>query len=522
MPGDSKTTLSSLTGDAILATTFDRLRPRLMAMILRRVSSKMAARIDPEGVVHDTFVRARPRWQSLSPQPKEIDAWVYGQVLDRLRELIRAAMGPQRDVDREVGWAEGSAAPLAEYLVDSQTGPNSAVSRAERCEVVRAALEKLDPTDREIWESASGRLLRTIPTTRVTCIALSPDGALVGAGDEDGRIAVWPVPGGEPISNLEGRHNRINCLSFSPDPVRRREAARSGSGWLLAAGDHGGIVTVWDLHTHSPRSFCRGAGHDVFALAFRPDRMTLASAGRGRAKLWDVATGRLLVDLESWDMSVAVAFSPNGDRLAVAGEKAFDTGGAYIWDLEDHRGIETLGGLLGLPEKVIISPDGRLVAALAQDWQVSLWDRSTGGLMHLFEAPRGSFADNAAMAFDPDGTRLAYAAGREAIIWDVKSGKLLNEWRLLYDVSARKLLATIPSQLPLKGSNISPAIGFDPTGTVLAHRAGTEVGEPFICEACQSRRPPRISHPLENSCQKPRRSRGNLLEGDCGVDRDWS
>jgi len=150
MPGDSKTTLSTFTGDAILAAAVDRLRPRLVAMILRRVSSKMAARIDPEGVVHDAFVRARPRWQSLSPQPKDVDAWVYGQVLDRLRELIRGAMGPEHDVDREVGGAEGSAACLAEQLVDSHTGSNTAVSRAERREVVRAALDKLDPVDREI------------------------------------------------------------------------------------------------------------------------------------------------------------------------------------------------------------------------------------------------------------------------------------------------------------------------------------------------------------------------------------
>ncbi len=150
MPGDSKTTLSTLTGDAILAAAFDRLRPRLVAMILRRVSSKMAARIDPEGVVHDAFVRAQPRWRSLSPQPQDVDAWVYAQVLDRHRELIRGALGPQRDVDREVGWAEGSAAPLAEQFVDSHTGPTTAASRSERREVVRAALEKLDPTDREI------------------------------------------------------------------------------------------------------------------------------------------------------------------------------------------------------------------------------------------------------------------------------------------------------------------------------------------------------------------------------------
>ncbi len=67
MPGDSKTTLSTLTGDLILVAVFERLRPRLVAMILRRVSSKMAGRIDPEGVVRDSFVRAHPRWRVLCP-----------------------------------------------------------------------------------------------------------------------------------------------------------------------------------------------------------------------------------------------------------------------------------------------------------------------------------------------------------------------------------------------------------------------------------------------------------------------
>jgi RNA polymerase sigma-70 factor (ECF subfamily) len=150
VPGDSKTTLTFLTGEAILAGAFDRLRPRLVAMISRRISSKLAARIDPEGVIQEAFVRARPRWQALTPKPDNLDAWVYAQVLDRFRELVRGAMGAEHDVDREIAWPAGAVAPLAEHLVDSQTGPKTAVSRAERREVVRAALEKLDPIDREI------------------------------------------------------------------------------------------------------------------------------------------------------------------------------------------------------------------------------------------------------------------------------------------------------------------------------------------------------------------------------------
>jgi RNA polymerase sigma-70 factor, ECF subfamily len=147
---DSKKTLSFLTGEAILTEAFERLRPRLLAMIGRRIGTKLAARIDPEGVIQEAFLRARPRWQALAPKPDDLDAWVYGQVRDRLIELIRTALGPEHNMDRDIGWPDGSAAPLAEHLVDSQTGPHSAFSRAERCEMVRAALDKLDPIDREI------------------------------------------------------------------------------------------------------------------------------------------------------------------------------------------------------------------------------------------------------------------------------------------------------------------------------------------------------------------------------------
>ena len=74
MPGDSKTTLSFLTGEAILAGAFDRLRPRLLAMIGRRIGSKLAMRIDPEGMIQEAFLLARPRWQALTPKPDDVDA----------------------------------------------------------------------------------------------------------------------------------------------------------------------------------------------------------------------------------------------------------------------------------------------------------------------------------------------------------------------------------------------------------------------------------------------------------------
>ena len=117
----SSPTLTELTEEAILSATFERLRPRLLAMIDRRIGRKLAARVDPEGVVQDSFIRARRRWNALIPKPTELDAWVYSQVLDRLIELIRSALGPEHDVDRDVAWPAAS----VDSLVDSQTGPTS-------------------------------------------------------------------------------------------------------------------------------------------------------------------------------------------------------------------------------------------------------------------------------------------------------------------------------------------------------------------------------------------------------------
>jgi RNA polymerase sigma-70 factor (ECF subfamily) len=140
---------SDLTGE-ILAGVFEQLRPRLLAMINRRISRKLAVRIDPEGVVHEAYLRARPRWQALDPKPADVRTWVYGQVHDRLTEVIRSAIGPQRDVNRDAAWSDGSADPLAERLLGSETGPATALSRDDRREIVRAALNRLDSTDREI------------------------------------------------------------------------------------------------------------------------------------------------------------------------------------------------------------------------------------------------------------------------------------------------------------------------------------------------------------------------------------
>ena len=286
--------------------------------------------------------------------------------------------------------------------------------------------------DRRIlaWETESAKLLRQFPTN-ARDLELSPDGSLVATSDLEGNITVWSLTQGEQIATLSSGHAAILCMAWARDYLHR--AGESKPRWLLAAGSSGGDLTIWDVRAKIPRSYCRGSAYDVNRVAFSPDGMTLASVGRNFPILWDVPTGRMILRLGGRNSMSSVAFAPNGKACAIgSGELFRHKGGVDVWSLDEARGLQSLRGLLAPVSQVCYSRDGKLLAALAQNWQLAIWDLETHRLLHVFEAPKGRFADTAGLAFDSDGNRFAFAAGAGAKMWDVKTGAEIRSWPLQF------------------------------------------------------------------------------------------
>jgi WD40 repeat protein len=109
---------------------------------------------------------------------------------------------------------------------------------------------------------------------------------------------------------LEGGAGEVRSVAFSPD------------GKLLAAGNRYHTVRVWDVATKKEIKTLTGHMSDVWSIAFSPDGKTLAAADTdwkkaSKVKLWDTTTWKERGAIDVPGEILSIAYSPNGDWLAV-------------------------------------------------------------------------------------------------------------------------------------------------------------------------------------------------------------
>jgi len=165
------------------------------------------------------------------------------------------------------------------------------------------------------------------------------------------------------------------------------------------------------------------------AVAFAPDGTRLASAGgepgrQGDVKIWDLATGRPLLTLTGHANAVTgVAFRPGGKYLATCSHDRT----VKLWDALTGREVCTLAGHSAHVAGVAFNPDGQRLASAGGDHTVRIWD--IGHLVDGLPLPpplvlQGHTSDVAAVAFHPDGATLASASRDGTVkLWEGATGK---------------------------------------------------------------------------------------------------
>src|SRR5438132_12686909 len=102
---------SSVAEIAALAQVFEEHRPRLLAMVQRRMDPALTARIEAEEILHEAFIRAMAKWSGRDPT-LPVYTWLYGIARDCLIDAWRSANAVGRSIQREVPWPEQTSMQL--------------------------------------------------------------------------------------------------------------------------------------------------------------------------------------------------------------------------------------------------------------------------------------------------------------------------------------------------------------------------------------------------------------------------
>lgn len=136
-----------------LARLFERYRMRLWTMLRRKIGVSLQAKLEPEDILSEAYIRAERRWTARPTEPERHFVWLYGIVHDQYVEMVRKLRAGIRGGDvQQVSLPDSSAAELAVELWQSQTGASTLAERNEFLSRLQTFLqENLSPTELEIF-----------------------------------------------------------------------------------------------------------------------------------------------------------------------------------------------------------------------------------------------------------------------------------------------------------------------------------------------------------------------------------
>jgi RNA polymerase sigma-70 factor (ECF subfamily) len=140
-----------------LGELFELHRERLWRMIQMRLDRRLLRRVSADDVLQEAFIDMAGRIGKYLEAPTvAFYVWLRFLAVQRMQMMQRAHLGAQmRSVSQEVSLPESGAAlasseSLAGQLVSHLTSPSQAAMRHELQDRLRAALDGMDPLDREV------------------------------------------------------------------------------------------------------------------------------------------------------------------------------------------------------------------------------------------------------------------------------------------------------------------------------------------------------------------------------------
>jgi RNA polymerase sigma factor (sigma-70 family) len=262
-----------------------------------------------------------------------------------------------------------------------------------------------------IFDLATGQVRKTFGKTRnaVSSVAFAPDGKTLAIGTSDPGLQVWDIATGQMVhaiqmdpANKEAYKTWVHAVAFSRD------------GKTLAAGCWDLIVLV-DPISGKELGRLQAPMGPVNGVAFTPDGDALVSGSDdGKARVWDVASGKLRSTIDSRMTCRSMALSLDGKTVAMGSRSA-----VKLCDIATARDLfADYQGHSSSVLQLAFSPDGKSLYSSELYSQIRAWDTASWKTKK-FLPERAT-----ALSIAPDGKRLAWASANDKVrVWDLANDK---------------------------------------------------------------------------------------------------
>ena len=229
----------------------------------------------------------------------------------------------------------------------------------------------------------------------------SRDGAVIYSAGADGHIASWNVETRERIRRHAGHEEVINCIDVS----KRGEE-------VLVSGSDDSSIALWDPRAKLAMQYIE-TGYPVTAIALAEAGNEVYSGGIDNdIRVWDLRAKKVLYSLPGHaDTVTSLSLSPDSQSLL---SFSYDNT-ARTWDVRPFaptdRAIKVFDGAQAGLEKNLIRASwdgqGKRIAAGGGDGAVTVWDSTSGRMLHKLPGHKGTVND---VRISPDGSTVLSAS----------------------------------------------------------------------------------------------------------------
>ena len=257
------------------------------------------------------------------------------------------------------------------------------------------------------------------------CVAFSPDGKLLAAGDQKGQLLVWNIADGSLAWKEKAHSGRLVKLAFAP------------SGKQLATTSYDGVVSLWDLEAKKRTQTLQVAKREIVSMDYVQENQMIFAADQ--IQIWDLAKGESIKTLSQGRL-VDAGLAVSQDGKTVYAEEQQGIGGIFMSDNWTKKSVAPIVG-----NGAALNANGKWLATQTNDSSIRIWNCEQSSLHQLIDTT-GNRANS-----------LAWFPGTDALVIATELGRL----RIWGTEEARKALGISDDSIPVfnvpKPSDSKPA-----------------------------------------------------------------